>query len=184
MLFAPTYRGKNIFEADYDFDVLDLDKIYNALGDDYVFCFKWHPYLVSNLKRRGKVSYDLSPYKGFYKDLSEYREINDLLLVTDVLVTDYSSVIFDYSLLKKPLVFFTYDMDTYDGLRGMYFPFEDYVYGSITKTMDELIKAIRDEDMCTAKRSAFAEKFMSECDGTSTLKTCDYIFGKKWSVIN
>lgn len=176
VLFAPTYRGENLKVADYDFSKLDLDKIYDALGSEYAFVFKWHPAIYNNMERDILENYDFTKYKDFYYDLSKYRDINDLLLISDILITDYSSVIFDYVLLDKPVIYFTYDLDEYESERGLYFPFKDYVYGSVVKDCSSLIKAIKLEKMEKKKRKEFINKFMVACDGNSTKKTYEFIF--------
>ncbi len=184
ILFAPTYRGapyKNVSAggAYYDFSKINFDEIYNKLKDDYVFIIKWHPALYNNINN-GQIEDvpDLGKYNNFYYDLSQYRDINDLLLITDVLITDYSSVIFDYVLLEKPIIYFTYDLDEYVNDRGLYYPFDDYVYGSVACNTKELIEYIKNPDFCNEERLKFKEKFMSACDGNSTKKTYDLIFKK------
>ena len=178
ILFAPTYRGTPFSDdASYDFNKLDIQKIHDELKDEYVFVFKWHPAIYNNIKRGITVMPDIYRYNQFYIDLSEYRDINDLLLVTDVLITDYSSVIFDYALVNKPIVYFTYDLEDYENGRGLYYDFKDYVYGDVTKNCDELIHAIKRQNMSSELRDSFMNKFMDACDGTSTKKTCDWIFG-------
>ena len=176
ILFAPTYRGKNLKVASYDFEQLDLEKIYQNLKDDYVFIFKWHPAIYNNLML-GKIKFDYSNYKDFYYDFSDYRDINDILLVTDILITDYSSVIFDYLLVNKPIVYFTYDLEEYESQRGLYFPFNDYIYGDVAYNCDQLIEAIKHENLDEDKRQKFNEQFMNACDGKSTDKVYDLIFG-------
>ena len=178
IIFAPTYRGINLKVATYDFSKLNLDKIYNELKDEYVFIFKWHPAIYNNMKRGIIDNYDLSKYKDFYFDLSEYRDINDLLIVSDILITDYSSVIFDYVLLNKPVIYFTYDLELYEHDRGLYFPFDEYVYGAVSKDIDSLIKDIKKSKMMKERRKGFIEKFMISCDGNSTKKVYDFIFKK------
>ncbi len=175
--FAPTYRGKSLRDAYYDFTKLDVDKIYNELKDDYIFIFKWHPAIYNNIKLGNIKGYDLEKYRGFFIDLSESRDINDLLLVTDILVTDYSSVIFDYLFVNKPIIYYTYDLSEYENERGLYYPFSDYVYGDITKNTQELIESIKKENLNIETRQAFRQKFMEACDGKSTEKTCKWIFG-------
>ena len=176
ILFAPTYRGIRANDAAYDFEQIQPDLFYEQLGDEYIFLFKWHPATYNNLKREEISAYDLEKYDGFFRDFSQERDINDLLLITDVLITDYSSVIFDYLLVDKPIVYYAYDLEDYQGGRGLYFPFEEYVYGIVARKQDELINAIKAEDMCEEKRSAFRKKFMEACDGHSTGKTCKLIF--------
>jgi Putative glycosyl/glycerophosphate transferases involved in teichoic acid biosynthesis TagF/TagB/EpsJ/RodC len=181
ILFAPTYRGapyKSVVNggANYDIDKLDFDNIYNELKDEYIFIFKWHPALYNNIKNGEIDMSSYSKYKDFYYDLSEFRDINDLLLVTDVLITDYSSVIFDYVLLDKPIVYFTYDLDEYANGRGMYYPFKDYVFGAVAETSSEMVKAIKKEDMLPKERKIFMDKFVSACDGKSIEKTYKLVF--------
>ena len=97
--------------------------------------------------------------KSFYLDLSDEREINDLLFITDVLVTDYSSVIFEASLLEICTVFYTPDYDDYVENRDFYYPFEDYTYGSVAKNQGELIESIKNEKFDNEKLRNFKEKF-------------------------
>ena len=176
ILFAPTYRGTLANDAAYDFDKLNLDELYPYLKDNYIFVFKWHPAAYNNIKLNGKEAYRLGKYDDCFLDLSDCRDINDLLLIADILVTDYSSVIFDWLLVEKPIIYYAYDMEDYAGTRGLYFNFEEYVYGSVAKDQEQLIQAIYNEDMQWEKRAAFRDKFMSACDGTSTEKTCKWIF--------
>lgn len=180
ILFAPTYRGTKVSDASYDFSQLDLERMYKKFHDEYVFVIKWHPALYNNIMLGVTKAPDFSKYKDFYLDFSEYRDINDLLLVCDCLITDYSSVIFDYVLLNKPIVYFTYDLAEYTeyGGRGLYFDFDEYVYGAVAHNQDELISAITSDDLMEEKRKVFYEKFMGECDGHSTEKTCKWIFGE------
>lgn len=181
ILFAPTYRGTQFRDAHYDIDKLELEKIYNELSNqNYIFIFKWHPFLANNIRLKLKSGYDeYKEHEDFFYDLSTEGDINDLLLVTDILITDYSSVIFDYFFTNKPIIYFTYDLDEYANDRGMYFPFEDYVYGNVAKTNDELLKSIKEQDLELEKREKFKQKFLDACDGKSTLKTYEWIFEDK-----
>lgn len=180
VLFAPTYRGVSLAQSYYDFEQLDVDRIYNELHDKgYVFIFKWHPGHYFMMKKEGIVPYDLSKYEDFYYDFSDSRDINEMLLVTDVLVTDYSSVIFDYAILDKPIVYFAYDYEEYTKDRGLYFDFDEYVYGEVAKNSEELVAAIESHEMCEDKRAVFYDKFMGACDGHSTEKICEWVMGYK-----
>lgn len=183
VLFAPTYRGAIYSSASYDFEKLDLQVIYEQLkNDDYVFIFKWHPGLYNDIQLGKVEGYDLTEYNDFYYDLSEERDINDLLLITDILVTDYSSMIFDYVFVNKPIVYFAYDLEEYKQERGLYFPFEDYVYGTVTTDCNELIHAIKKGDMCEKNREVFKEKFLNACDGHSTEKVYQWVFENKLAI--
>lgn len=87
-------------------EVLNLERLYNELKDEYVFLFKIHPFVKNDFN----IPYQ---YKEFFYNFSSYREINDLLFITDILITDYSSVCFEYALLNKPMIFFAYDVEEY-----------------------------------------------------------------------
>lgn len=175
IMFAPTYRGVSLASSYYKYDEIDVDKIYKELNKDYVFIIKWHPGL-NNGKAREEFNKKIEKYKDFYLDFTHYRDINDLLLVTDILVTDYSSVIFDYLLVNKPIVYFTHDLKEYEDGRGLYYKFNKYVYGEVTKTSSELIEAIKKGNMCDKAREEFRKTFMSSCDGKSTERTYNMIF--------
>lgn len=179
ILFAPTYRSTKVNDASYDFSKIDFQAIYNQFyNQGYVFIIKWHPAIYNNMTMNVIKKPDLSLYKDFYYDFSEYRDINDLLIVCDTLITDYSSVIFDYVLLNKPIIYFTYDLDEYTGYggRGLYFDFDEYVFGQVVHKCDNLVDAISHNDLMEEKRKVFFDKFMGECDGYSTYKTCQWIF--------
>lgn len=172
VLIAPTYRGGELENANYDFSKIKLNEIGADLGNDYVVMVKWHPALHNNILR-GKCEIETSDN---ITDCSDYSDINDLLLVTDVLVTDYSSVIFDYFLLNKPIVYYTYDLEKYKKDRGLYFDFEKYLYGPVATTYDQLIEAIKIEKTCEKERESFNSLFMKACDGRSTEKIFNWVF--------
>ena len=179
ILFAPTYRGKRAEDASYEFDEIEFESLYQQLKEEYVIIFKWHPALYNNLKRKHVLVYDESKYKDFFYDMSEKREVNDLLFVADILVTDYSSVIFDYALLNKPIIYFMYDIEQYEGGRGLYYELEEYLYGPIVKTTNDLIMAIKEEKNFKIERQKFMDKFMSACDGCATERVCQWIWGNE-----
>ena len=170
IVFAPTYRGAKVGDASYGFEKLDLDMLYKALHEEYVFIIKWHPALYNNISTGKVKGFDLERYKGFAYDLSDVREVNDLLFAADILITDYSSVIFDYALLKKPIIYFAYDLEEYENTRGLYFPFPDYVYGDVARNTSELITAVRNGHFDKEKHRVFTEKFISANDGRAAEK--------------
>lgn len=168
ILFAPTFRGNGIKTAHYNYDWLSLKKIEQKLGDDYVFIIKMHPFV------KDSISEDVS--EECFLDLSGEREINDLLFVTDILVTDYSSVIFEASLLNIPTVFFAPDFEEYVRTRDFYYPYEEYTYGPVVKTDDELIDVIKETEVDFDKLRRFKEKFCKNCDGASAQRFVDTFF--------
>jgi CDP-glycerol glycerophosphotransferase len=86
----------------------------------------------------------LEAFKGFAWDFSKHEDIQELYLISDLLITDYSSVFFDYANLKRPMIFFTYDLEEYkDDIRGFYFNFEEKAPGPLVETTEEVITAIK-----------------------------------------
>ena len=179
VLIAPTYRGRKVEDAHYDFEQLGLDFLAGYLGNKYHIITKWHPALYSNMMRGICESPVLSGHDekdAKITDVSAYGDINDLLTVADVLVTDFSSVIFDYFLMDKPVVYFIYDRENYQENRGLYFAFKDYLYGEVTFDRQSLAAAIKAEKTCKGSRDAFKEKFMKSCDGRSTERVIEWVF--------
>ena len=172
VLFAPTFRGLNSLEAYYDWDLLDFDALAEALGDEYAFLIKSHPYVEVNMASnpeyapsRALVEDAIRRHPGVFFDFSTFPDINDLLFVADILVTDYSSIVFEFSLLGGPVVFFAYDYDEYFADRGFYFDFADYTYGPVVRTSAELADALRSATVDQARLAVFRERFMAACDG-------------------
>src|SRR5699024_2945828 len=127
ILFAPTFRGNGQGSAYFPFNKIDFKKLYDNLSDDYVFLFKIHPFVNNELT----IPYQ---YRDFFYDFSSFREINDLLLVTDLLITDYSSVCFEYALLNKPMLFFAFDVEEYIRTRDFYYDYFDFIPGPIVRS--------------------------------------------------
>lgn len=137
MLYAPTWRDDEASGIGrYRFaSALDMDKMYSAFGRDTVMIIKFH-YLVED-------NTDWSAYGDFVHVFDQSVDISYLYLVSDILITDYSSVMFDYSILNRPMYFYCYDIDKYKNvLRGFYFDFENMSPGPISETTDELIRDI------------------------------------------
>ncbi len=160
ILFAPTFRGNGQNTAYYDFSLLDFKKIEEKFKNDYVFIVRPHPF-TKNLE-------DMPKENDFYMHLTEEREVNDLLFITDVLITDYSSVIFEYALLNRRTIFFVPDLEEYMASRDFFYPFEKYTYGEVAHNMEELIIAIEKGKVNQKKLKEFKEYFISSCDGNST----------------
>lgn len=178
ILYAPTWRDDQFFgKGRYKFDLaLDLQWMRGKLGDDYVVILRMH-YLVAE-------NFDLTPYEGFAFDFSSYEDIRGLYLMSDLLITDYSSVFFDYANLRRPIIFFTYDLDRYrDKLRGFYFDIEKEAPGPLVKTTDEVIEAIHgfeERDFAVPKSfEDFYRKFCHLENGGSSRKVVERVFTEK-----
>lgn len=168
VLFAPTFRGNGIKTAHYDYSWISFSKLQKALGEDYFFIIKMHPF-ISNMPEE-----ELDP--SFFLNLSDEREINDLLFITDILITDYSSVIFEASLLNIKTIFFVPDYEEYTISRDFYYPYDEYVYGTAAYDENELIKAIQCGKNDEEKLKKFKNKFCSACDGKCAEKFVKLFF--------
>ncbi len=168
ILFAPTFRGPGQQSAYYPLEYLNLDKIYEAFHDQYIFLFKIHPFV--------KVKWDIpSDYRSFFYDFSFYREINDLLLVADLLITDYSSVCFEFALLDKPMIFYAPDMEEYTSERDFYYDYQSFIPGPMVRTEGELISTIKNGHFDTYKLAEFRKYFFDELDGKSSERVVDLL---------
>jgi CDP-glycerol glycerophosphotransferase len=176
VLYAPTWRDNQYYASGrYRFDFrLDLERAWRQLGDDYVFLIRGHHHMAEDVPAGTRP--------GFAINVTAYPDISELFLVSDVLVTDYSSVMFDFAPTGRPMVFFTYDLEQYrDNLRGFYFDFEAEAPGPLLATSDEVVSAIRDIDSVAAAHrvayEAFTAKFCPLDDGKAAARACDRIFG-------
>lgn len=155
ILYAPTFR-------EYDRDTqmnciadipIDFSKWKNRLGNEYLILFRAH-YEVTKLL-------NIDNYKDFVIDVSNYPILNDLMIISDLLISDYSSIFFDYSILNKPMISFTYDYEKYSKNRGMYFDIRDQLLGgSISE--EELIDIIQNLPVkeCLEQVRLFREKYV------------------------
>ena len=168
ILFAPTFRGNGQKSAYYNFEWIDFEKIKQEFGEEYCFVVKLHPF-VHNVE-------EIPEDDNFYLNMTQERDINDLLFITDILITDYSSVIFEASLLNINTVFYVPDLEEYTASRDFYYPFEEYMFGKMAKTQDELIAAIGQPENDEKKRVEFKKKFCGACDGKSTKRVVDTLF--------
>ena len=146
ILYAPTFRGR-VAKAESP-DCLDIPAMKRALGDEYVLLIKHHPFV----KQPPVVPEDCADF------------------ASDVCVSDYSSLIFEYSLFERPMIFFAYDLDDYFDWRGFYYNYDELTPGPVVKETEEIIDYIRhlDARFDQAQVHAFKEKFMSSCDGHAT----------------
>ncbi len=137
LLYCPTFRDDQFQSGlghTYELGV-NLLRLKEKLGKDYVLLLRLH-YLVSN-------NINISQFKGFAIDVSDYDDVNDLYLVSDVLITDYSSVFFDYANLKRPVLFYMYDLDKYQhNLRDFYIDVKE-LPGPILEKEEDLIASIK-----------------------------------------
>lgn len=147
ILYAPTWRVRRRFDMK-----LDLEMMKKCLGDEYVLLFKAH-----HLCQPG-VSIESDG--DFVIDLTKYRSIEDLYSIADVLITDYSSAMFDFALLDKPMLFFTYDFDEYcNSLRGLYVDFQEESPGPLLRTTEDVVEALKNLPRVISENKERTRKF-------------------------
>lgn len=171
ILYAPTFRGRVATATTPD--ILRPEMLMEALGDEYVLVENHHPFV----KKRPPVPAEC---REFCQDMTKRMSIEELLCVADVCVTDYSSLVFEYSLFGRPMIFFAYDLDDYYDWRGFYYKYEDFVCGPVVTTNLELIQTIRNLDAYDLSRvEAFRKRFMTACDGHATERILNTVFGEE-----
>jgi CDP-glycerol glycerophosphotransferase len=176
VLYAPTWRDNQVYANGrrYRFDMrLDLEQAWQRLGRDHVFLIRGHHHMADD------VPAGMRP--GFAVNVTAYPDITELYLVSDVLVTDYSSAMFDYAVTGRPILFFTYDLAEYrDDLRGFYFDFEAEAPGPLLASSAGVIEAIGDIGSVAAAHheayQRFAARFCSLDDGKAGARICDRLF--------
>lgn len=168
ILFAPTFRGNGQASAYYPFEILDLKKLYEELHEEYVFLFKIHPFVKNKLT----IPYE---YADFFYDFSSYREVNDLLLITDLLITDYSSVCFEFALLGKPMLFFAFDVEQYIEDRDFYYNYFDFIPGPLVKSTDGITEAIKKGNFQQEKIRPFVKYFFDDTLGRASKNVVDQL---------
>lgn len=180
ILYAPTWRDDEFYgHGKYKFSLkLDLDRMKQELGDEYVIILRTHYFIADAL--------DLSEYGNFAFNMSKYDDIARLYLISDVLITDYSSVFFDYANLRRPMLFYTYDLEKYRGvLRGFYMDVEEELPGPMLFDTDEVIDAIRNiadiQKKYADKYNKFCEKYCAWEDGHASEKVVKAVFDPRGS---
>ncbi len=170
ILYAPTFRGR-IAKA-VTAKAFSIERFYEALSDDYVLLIKHHPF-VQNPPPVPR------PYQEFAADFTKVMTIDELLCVADICISDYSSLVFEYSLFERPMLFFNYDIDQYFDWRGFYYDYDEMTPGPAFQTNREMIDYIQhiDERFDKQRVIDFKEKFMSACDGHSTERLIEKVFG-------
>lgn len=154
ILYAPTWRDDEHYgKGEYKFTLaLDLQKMKTLLGKDYVLLLRTHHYIADKI--------DTTGLEGFAYNLSSYDDISEIYLITDICITDYSSVFFDFANLKRPILFYTYDIEKYKNqLRGFYIDMHTEVPGPLLYTSEEVIDAILHIDQIQKRYAKRYEEF-------------------------
>ena len=167
ILYAPTFRGDTVVDARQP-DQLDLGVLRRELGDDHVVLLRQHPFV--------RKAHPLDPaLAGFVLDVSDHPDIHELMLVSDVLVTDYSSAIYEFSLLGRPMAFFAPDHAAYEAERGFYFDYREGVPGPIFETTEDLARWLRAGEFDLERVARFRDQSFDVADGRATQRFVEQV---------
>ena len=169
LLYAPTWRDNSYITKGYTFKLeVHFDKWQKILGDEYVIVFKPH-YLIVN-------DFDIDQYQGFVYFVEANEDISNLYIIADALVTDYSSVFFDYAILKRPIYFYMYDLIHYrDELRGFYLDVYHDLPGDIIEDENQLLEEIK-KGYDYQRLDKFNQRFNNHEDGKASKRVVDIVF--------
>ena len=167
ILYAPTFRkGEGGLVTDI---ALDISMLYVALKDEYVLIIKFHPAV--------KLKLDfIDKYSDFVFDYSEYSNVNELLVITDVLITDYSSIPMEFAFFRRKMMFFAYDLEDYKKNNGFWEDFESSIPGPIVYHTNEMIDVILNQEIDTKRIEAYVKKWAEYCEGNSSEKLVNILF--------
>ncbi len=169
ILYAPTFRGERTTVARDPAD-LDLGVLRDALGTDHVMLFRSHPFVAARHAADPALA-------GFVIDVSGHPELNDLMLVSDVLVTDYSSAIFEFALLGRPIVLFAPDLPAYEAERGFYLDYRAGVPGPVLATSRDVAATLRAGAFDVERVRRFAADSFDVADGRATQRFVTEVVG-------
>ena len=172
VLFAPTFRGDGNKDAHYPAERFSVDSFMEKVPEDYVLIVKHHPFVKQGFSVSEK-------YNDRVLDLSKGEQINDLLFLTDVLVTDYSSSIFEAALLNIPMVFYVFDKEIYMQERDIYSDFDSFVPGEMVmeepELSDAVVRAINGNGESPERMEQFKSYFLDALDGNSTKRIGEFL---------
>lgn len=169
VLYAPTFRDG---EVDQPTICLDIEKMAVELPDEYCLGLRLHPFVAE----RFKLEQD---YEGRVIDFSSYDNLNTLLMAADVLITDYSSIIFEYCVFGRPMIFYAYDLEEFsDQGRGFYRDYKSYVPGPVVETTEDILEVFRKKDWQKEKLREFVKDSYAYVDGKSAKRVVDFVMNQ------
>lgn len=171
VLFAPTFRGNGHHTAHYPFFKIDFARFARYCRENNaVVLFKMHPFVKNRLRIPRE-------YEQYFVDVSDMREVNDILFITDILISDYSSLVYEFAVFKRPMLFYAFDLEDYITSRDFYEPYETFVPGKIVQSFDNLITSLDNEDYELEKVEPFLDKHFKYQDGRSSERLVRHLFG-------
>ncbi|KAF0825005.1 CDP-glycerol glycerophosphotransferase family protein [Cytobacillus firmus] len=167
ILYAPTYRDNELNSFHLE---LDLRKMHEELGDDHIILLRLHPAIKCDVKFS-------ELYPGFVFDYSSSKyDINELLLISNFLISDYSSIPYEYSLLNRPMIFFAYDLEAYKKERGLWDQYESMLPGPVVSNTSDIIDLIKENKFNFDLINEYAKKWNKYSNGKSSEKLIKYLF--------
>ncbi|PTI93665.1 teichoic acid ribitol-phosphate polymerase TarL [Staphylococcus warneri] len=171
ILFAPTFRGSGHHTAHYPFFKIDFERLAKYCeNNNTVVLFKMHPFVRNRLHIKNE-------YRKYFIDISDLREVNDVLFITDILISDYSSLIYEFAVFKRPMLFYAFDLEDYITTRDFYENYESFVPGKIVDSFDDLINSLYKKDYDQHKVEPFLNKHFKYQDGRSSERVVRNLFG-------
>lgn len=167
ILYAPTYRDEELHVSRVP---LDLKAMEEALGLTHILLLKLHPAV--------EVDFELGK-DGFVRDVSDYPDINELLSAADVLISDYSSIPFEFALLEKPMIFYAYDLVEYEESRGFWEDYNSLVPGPVVAMTEEIIREIQEDAFDLEKVSRFSAEWNAYSNGRSSIQLAEALDKEK-----
>ena len=167
ILYAPTFRGADLKGARAP-ELLDIAALHRVLGDQYRLILRLHPFVKSAMRIPDEA-------RDFVVDASREPDVNEVMLAADILVTDYSSIIFEYSLLNRPMAFLAPDLDAYERERGFFFDYRSGVPGPVVDTTEQLITWINAKAFDLQRVANFATESFDVMDGHATERLVEQV---------
>lgn len=166
ILYAPTFRGSSHNQVPFNIPI-DFHVLKEMLGDQYTFIINLHPYMKTDLQ--------IDNSDEFVQLIHNELNIEELLMIADVLLTDYSSVIFDYSLLSRPIAFFVNDLEEYIQERDFYFEYTNFIPGPIFNNTQSLAEWLLQGDFDMDRVTQFRNKFFDYHDGKASKRIVEHL---------
>lgn len=169
VLYAPTFRDDEVEKPKLG---LDLERFAAVLRDDETLLLRLHPHVAANFS--GEFG---EKYGGRIRNMSDYPGVTTLMAVSDCLITDYSSIVFEYCLFNRPMVFYAYDLEEFDQKgRSFYEDYESFVPGPVVRTQDELEKLWRRGGLSGERAAAFRDRVYRYRDRGAVERLWELIF--------
>lgn len=174
ILYAPTWRDNQFNTSGYLFELkVDFKVWKEMLNDDYIVLYKPHYLIINKMKKENELN-------DFVYEIDADAEISDLYIISDILITDYSSVFFDYAILKRPIYFYMQDIEEYQyELRGFYLDIYKDLPGSIYETEKEMLEDIAKGIFDYKRLDEFNKRFNYLENGKGAKRVVDIVFKDK-----